>query len=569
MKVVILGGGISGISAAKVCLKFGHEVIVVEKEEKLGGLMAKIANCRVGFQTFFDEIKNERKLKIILGKNLVHCEKKNGTFFLRLDDNTEIEAQKVIVAVGLSPCEPEIKGKKILSSLEYDKLIDQRNASLPCDLKKVAFILCANSRNREYPLCSSVCCSYTLRQIKWTLMRATPEITVFYNDLRLFGQEFFLESALREANVRFLRTNSKNIEEINGKVKVRYFLYGKIREEEFDYVVMTVALKPSLELAKISKILGFSLNSYGFIKEAHPLETDVQGIYACGGCLEPMSIKDCILTGFAAGYLASTQKRPRNEDKIFWVEPKFPNFFSDSGNNIVFYLGTTDLYSKMFYEYSSFKFLQFALKLKERGKNVFFVTKNLITPSYDEILYEEARRKGVIFIHLEDGEDVLIDGGNLKITGPREIEIKSDKIFLMDDFISSFYDLEILGFFRSESQLRWSPTRWDRKRYHVGFARYPREKRWEMREYYAACSEIFLDSFEIKTPVVIEDRCSGCGTCKESCTEKAIDLIKREKYMPMFGPQLSTKEQIAQIKKEICLGCGLCASSCPSLAIEI
>ena len=87
----------------------------------------------------------------------------------------------------------------MLTSLEYDALIDQRNGDLPADFEQVAFVLCVGSRSQEYPLCSSVCCSYTIREIKWTLQRANPAITVFYNDLRLFGQEFFMEKLYRDA----------------------------------------------------------------------------------------------------------------------------------------------------------------------------------------------------------------------------------------------------------------------------------------------------------------------------------------------------------------------------------
>ena len=52
MNVLILGGGISGVSAAKVVLKEGHRAIILESTPELGGTMARIANCRIGFKTF-------------------------------------------------------------------------------------------------------------------------------------------------------------------------------------------------------------------------------------------------------------------------------------------------------------------------------------------------------------------------------------------------------------------------------------------------------------------------------------------------------------------------------------
>jgi len=46
------------------------------------------------------------------------------------------------------------------------------------------------------------------------------------------------------------------------------------------------------------------VNEYGFVAEEEPLTTDLHGVFACGGALEPMNIKDSILTGFGAGVLA-------------------------------------------------------------------------------------------------------------------------------------------------------------------------------------------------------------------------------------------------------------------------
>ncbi len=567
MRIAVLGGGISGISSAKVALRFGHEVIIIEKEGKIGGLMARIANCRVGFQTFFEEIRNSPKLKVLTGKRVLSCERRNGLFLLDLDDGERVEVDRVVLATGLISCEPDTKGRRILSSLEYDSLIDQRNEALPNDLKKIAFILCHGSRSRDYPLCSSVCCSYTLRQIKWTLLRTHPEITVFYNDLRLFGQEFFLLKALKDSNVRFLRTNSKSMEEDEEGVKVRYFSGGKLFEEKFNYLVTVNALRPNPELGHLSRIFGFSLNEHGFVKEASPLQTDVDGVFACGGSLEPMNIKDSILTGFAAGYLASGGKGITGGKMVFRKDP--PGFdLPDSGESFAFYLGVDDTYSSMFYEYFSLVFVELALKLVERKKQVYVVTRNSVFPSYEELIYEKARREGVVFIHLEEDERVSFDKGSLRIEGGKKIEIKVDHLILMEDFCRYFREFEVLGFSRSEPQLRWSPTKWDRNRYHVGFLRYPRSRRWETREYYAACAEALLDSEARKVPEVLEESCSGCGFCKNACLANAIETKRRDRTLSLFGLHPTTFDPIAKIDPNLCIGCGLCASICPSHAIK-
>ncbi len=417
MNVLIIGGGIGGISAAKVALKENHTVTILESSAEPGGIMARIANCRIGFKTFFDEIRDNPRLTVIREGKIASVDKKEKLFTVTLENGQSLTADKVVIATGLSPYDPvEYKGKRVMTSLEYDQVIDQRQGELPDDFNKVGFFLCVGSRSKEFPLCSSVCCSYTIREIKWTLQRAKPEIKVFYNDLRFFGQEFYMEKVYRDAGVTFIRANSRYFEEDETGVTVRYFAGGELKEERFNYVVLAVGLRPNPQLEPLSKLFGFSLNEYGFVKETEPLTTDVEGVYVCGGALEPMNIKDSILTGFGAGVRVlkgadSLQQNSAVNERLYKEpEPEF-GFTENGSNSCLFYLGTDDAGAAMYYEYMSSKFISMARDVARAGKTAYVVTKNMVTPSYGEIAYEEARREGIIFIHLEEEDRLSVNGG--------------------------------------------------------------------------------------------------------------------------------------------------------------
>jgi heterodisulfide reductase subunit A-like polyferredoxin len=572
MNILIIGGGISGISATKVALKKKHDVTILECADEPGGLMARIANCRVGFKTFLDEIASDPRLTIIRHAKIAGVERKEGRFIVALEGGRSLTADRVVIATGLSPYDPvEYKGKRILTSLEYDQIIDQRNGELPADFNRVAFVLCVGSRSKEYPLCSSVCCSYSLREIKWTLQRAKPAITVFYNDLRYFGQEFYLEKLYRDAGVTFIRANSRYFDEDETGVNVRYFAEGRLKEERFDYVVLAIGLRPNPMLEPLSRLFGFSLNEYKFVKEEDPLKTDVEGIYVSGGALEPMNIKDSILTGFGAGLRAAKNgeidSEPVMGDERLYRE-EVPAFAAPAGdfNSCLFYISTDEPGMRIFYEFVSSKFIAMARDLRDAGKTVYVVTRNVVAPSYDELEYEEARREGVIVIHLEEGETISLSDGAVRINGPgREMSLSVDRVIQFDDYAHLFKDGEFLSLYRSEPQLRWNPTRWGRKRYHVGFIRHPRAERWEKREILGALGEMLLDEEEERVlPEVNEERCSGCGSCKDACPHQAIEMEIREKVIAVFGPQAATGVPIAHVKEDACVGCGLCASTCPS-----
>ncbi len=576
MNVLILGGGISGVSAAKVVLKEGHRAIILESTPELGGTMARIANCRIGFKTFFDEIKDHPNLQVIRGASVTAARKEADGFSVTLSDGEVVEAHRVIVAAGLSPYDPvEYKGKRVLTSLEYDARIDQKNGELPEDFTKIGFFLCVGSRSKEYPLCSSVCCSYTIREVKWTLQRAKPEIAVFYNDLRLFGQEFYLEKVYRDAGVRFVRANSRYFEEDEEGVTVRYFVDGVLREERFNYIVLAIGLRPNPGLKDLSALFGFSLNEYGFVVEEEPLVTDTPGVFACGGALEPMNIKDSIMTGFGAGVLAVKDAdllltAAREEGLINDEDPPEITMPEGDFGSCAFYLGTGDAGDAMFYEYMSARFIEAARKLNEADKTVYIVTKNTVMPSYDEVTFEKARREGVIIINLEEGENFSASDGAIHIGGPgRDLTLAADRVVSFDDYTEHFKGREFLCVYRSEPQLRWNPTRWSRKKYHIGFLRHPRDRRWKPREVLGALGEILLDRGEERLyPTVAEESCSGCGSCKNACPQQAIDIMIKQRDLSIFGLLSSTSVPIAHIDEGACVACGLCVSTCPSDVIK-
>jgi ferredoxin len=447
---------------------------------------------------------------------------------------------------------------------------------LPEDFDKVGFFLRVGSRSKEYPLCSSVCCSYTIREVKWTLQRAKPEIAVFYNDLRLFGQEFYLQKIFEDSGVRFVRANSRYFEEDETGVTVRYFVDGELKEERFNYVVLAIALRPNPGMKDLASRFGFSVNEYGFAAEMSPLATDADGVFACGGSLEPMNIKDSILTGFGAGVLAVRDAKALVADAhekglLRDDEPPEIKIPQDNIGSCAFYLGTDDPGDAMFYEYMSARFVEAARELKKAGKTVYIVTKNIVMPSYDEVALEKARREGVIVINLEAGQAFAAGNGKFSVTGGgKELAFDVDHVVYFNDYTGNFAGREFLSVYRSEPQLRWNPTRWSRKKYHVGFLRHPRDKRWKPREVLGAVGEIILDREEERLyPTLEEERCSGCGSCKDACPQKAIDVTITEKQVSVFGPIMSTGVPKAHIDQDACVACGLCASTCPSDVIKL
>lgn len=102
-KVLIAGGGVAGLEAAVTAARRGHEVILCEKSDQLGGIL----KCEQGI-----DFKHEM---YELGVTLEHLARLNG---VEIRTNTEVTpeyaektgADALIIAVGSAPIVPPIPG---------------------------------------------------------------------------------------------------------------------------------------------------------------------------------------------------------------------------------------------------------------------------------------------------------------------------------------------------------------------------------------------------------------------------------------------------------------------------
>ena len=102
-KVMIVGGGPGGMAAAQYIAERGHEVVLYEKADKLGGRMFEASALKIkdGFRRYFEYTvrkTNESCTRIILGKEVNAATVK------------EEAPDALIIATGGKPFIPDIKG---------------------------------------------------------------------------------------------------------------------------------------------------------------------------------------------------------------------------------------------------------------------------------------------------------------------------------------------------------------------------------------------------------------------------------------------------------------------------
>ncbi len=176
--------------------------------------------------------------------------------------------------------------------------------------KKIAFLQCIGSRDNRIGIeyCSSVCCMYTAKEA--VIAKEHMDIvepTIFTMDVRACGKDFdkYIERAKNEYGVRYIRSRISSLKEIpdTKDLIIRYETEeGKIVEEVFNLVVLSIGAQPPNSAKELTEKLGIELNEYGFCKTNtfNTVQTSKKGIYVCGMFSEPKDIPETVIEASAA-----------------------------------------------------------------------------------------------------------------------------------------------------------------------------------------------------------------------------------------------------------------------------
>jgi heterodisulfide reductase subunit A len=223
-----------------------------------------------------------------------------------------------------------------------------------------------------------------------------------------------------------------------------------------------------------------------------------------------------------------------------------------------------------------------AIAIKDRNPdaNVFILHRDIRTFGEREILYKEARAKGVVFVRYSlDSKPTVTeaDGGlEVRVFDPilqKKVLIKADVINLATAIVpaensrlAALYKLPVNSdnfFMEAHAKLR--PVDFASDGLFVcGLAHYPKPIDESISQAMAAAGRaatVLAKTSIAVSPLVSKvdaDQCIGCGLCVEVCPFGAIEL-----------EEIEGKGYRARNISASCKGCGLCASSCPKKAIDM
>ncbi|MEJ2124075.1 MAG: FAD-dependent oxidoreductase [Alphaproteobacteria bacterium] len=276
-RILVVGGGLSGLTAAREAATMGYEVLLIESTSVLGGHSRRWSKRTPHLPPYREPqpndmeelvaaVKGESRIKVCLNTRVTKTSGAPTDFTVELTQEdgavTEERVGAIIMATGWRPYDASKLGHlgygispDVVTSVQFEEMLATGAPKRRSDgnaPKTVAFLQCAGSRDDDHlPYCSSVCCSASLKQAI-QIREADPSTSVYivYEEMRTPGvaEEFF--RAAQAAGVIFIKGKVKGVTAQDGlTVKVDDEL---LREEVplagLDMVVLATGMVPNAVL---------------------------------------------------------------------------------------------------------------------------------------------------------------------------------------------------------------------------------------------------------------------------------------------------------------------------------
>jgi quinone-modifying oxidoreductase, subunit QmoB len=302
--ILVMGGGLAGLTAAKEAAAAGYQVVIVEKDEKLGG---KAVNWRKSFPTkapwtdleenpisaLVASVEGNDRITVKTGTEVARISGSPGNFgvtFKATGARTEWDAPQkvtvdqqdlitkgemedpnkglnkytdlnpdavkvgaVVLATGWKPADVSQyehlghgKVKNVVTNAEFEKLA--KEGKVPAN---VAFVQSPGGKDhdKDFPYCNSVTSMVALKQAQYVCQdNANGKAYILYQHMRTPGHmELFYKSAQNIDGIFLTKGNVMKVEESGSSlsVAVENTLLGEDLTIQVDMVVLAAGMEPT------------------------------------------------------------------------------------------------------------------------------------------------------------------------------------------------------------------------------------------------------------------------------------------------------------------------------------
>jgi heterodisulfide reductase subunit A len=333
-KALVLGGGISGMTAALALANRGYQVFLVEKSPELGGMLRRLhrlapadVDARELAERQARAVQDHENIRLFTAARVEEVEGYIGHYQVTVASNGTQEqfgVGVIIVATGAQVLKPEgmyeYDGDWVITQLELEELFRRGEFTA----KNVVMIQCVGARCEERKYCSRICCMTAIKNAI-AIKELAPEVGVhiLYRDIQAYGTENeALYQRSKELGVRYIKYDPERPPTVQEEtVTVYHDLLGRELELPQDLVVLSTPLVAGEDNEAISRLLRVTLDENKFFLEGHvklkPLDFATDGVYLCGNAHYPATVREAISQALGAASRASI---PLSTDMLT-VEP--------------------------------------------------------------------------------------------------------------------------------------------------------------------------------------------------------------------------------------------------------
>ncbi len=273
-KLLVVGGGVTGVTAALEAAAAGYEVVLVEKDSQVGGFVARLKSrfpaappylqpTRDGLAPRFLEAAYNPKIQVLTSARIVKTEGQPGMFDVSIEREGAISTVRVgaiVLATGWKPYDATQLAHlgyglpNVITNVELERMAVRGMIRRPSDdrpVESVLFVQCAGSRDRDHlAYCSGVCCMATLKHAGYVHdQNPQAKVYVVYKDIRTPGQYESFYRAAQDHPLNFLTKGE--VASVTGlpsdrlAVTVKNTLLGEEIVIHADLVVLATGMVPN------------------------------------------------------------------------------------------------------------------------------------------------------------------------------------------------------------------------------------------------------------------------------------------------------------------------------------
>ncbi len=334
-RALVVGGGVSGMTAALSIADSGFDGVLIERENSLGGNLQKVQYLVEGdnpnklLRDLVNRLIAHERITVMTRTELEEHSGHVGAYhaILRHKDGSQSKISHGVTIVATGGQETRVnhylmgEHPAVLTQLELEDKIAHHTEEVS-NLKQVVMIQCVKPEEETYHYCSRICCISTIKNaIRLKIINPDCQVTVLYKDIITYGfrEKYYTEA--RERGIVFVRYDDLHpilVEQIDGNINV------KLKEQMLDrelilhpeLLVLSTSIQPSKGTIELANLLKVPISNEGFFLEAHikmrPMDFMEEGIFICGIAHYPKFIEESISQSQAAAGRAATilSKKP-------------------------------------------------------------------------------------------------------------------------------------------------------------------------------------------------------------------------------------------------------------------